>query len=432
MRAGNWRMLLGLCVSIWMGFHAVAAAAIHEVPDDFTTITAALAAASPGDTVLVAAGTYSTSSNGETFPLYVDKDSLCLLGAGMGESVIDAESQSTVLWCEGAVGGRVSGFTVTGGWADRGGGIWVRENTPMEVDHNLVQANGATLLAAGIMIDADAWIHHNVVWQNFDTDTLDTKDPHGVRVQRGTSPIFEHNLVGRTDGNGLIVGDTSTPTVRHNIFFENGASTPIRRGRGICWLSSAPLVVYHNLFFNNEVAAMLVPDLGGDFSGEEANDLLPDDDIYGNIDADPLLVDPDNWDFHLSPGSPAIDAGDSSLPYDPDGTIADIGPFYFDQIAGVPSHEDPAEEVFSVVSNPLSADVRLQFVLSEPGRAYLAVYDVHGRQLTVLADRHFPVGEFLAGWDRRDAAGREVGPGVYFARLEAGGLGTTLKIVLLE
>ena len=32
----------------------------------------------------------------------------------------------------------------------------------------------------------------------------------------------------------------------------------------------------------------------------------------GNIDADPLFVDPDNYDFRIEPGSPCIDAGDST------------------------------------------------------------------------------------------------------------------------
>ncbi|MCD4818029.1 MAG: hypothetical protein K8S23_05015 [Candidatus Cloacimonetes bacterium] len=54
--------------------------------------------------------------------------------------------------------------------------------------------------------------------------------------------------------------------------------------------------------------------------------------LDGNIDADPLFVDPENGNYHLTALSPCIDTGDPNSPFDPDGTITDIGAFYFDQL----------------------------------------------------------------------------------------------------
>lgn len=48
----------------------------------------------------------------------------------------------------------------------------------------------------------------------------------------------------------------------------------------------------------------------------------------GNISADPRFWGP--TDFHLRPGSPAIDAGDPASPLDPDGSRADMGAHGFD------------------------------------------------------------------------------------------------------
>ncbi len=50
-------------------------------------------------------------------------------------------------------------------------------------------------------------------------------------------------------------------------------------------------------------------------------------DIYNNIFLNPQFVNASQYDFHIQSYSPCIDAGDPTLPYDPDNTIADIGAY---------------------------------------------------------------------------------------------------------
>ena len=49
----------------------------------------------------------------------------------------------------------------------------------------------------------------------------------------------------------------------------------------------------------------------------------------GNIMADPLFVDASNNDFHLTMESPCIDTGDPDSDDDEDGTVADMGAYYY-------------------------------------------------------------------------------------------------------
>src|SRR5262245_58754038 len=142
------------------------AGAALRVPADFPRITDALAAAQPGDTVRVASGTYSAATNGEAFPLPLATSGVMLEGAGMGLSVLDAAQSSGVVHCT-AGGVRVTGFTITGGRAQKGGGVWVQAGNA-QVDHNLIV--GCSAIERGAAIHADTgslpWIHHNVSWQS--------------------------------------------------------------------------------------------------------------------------------------------------------------------------------------------------------------------------------------------------------------------------
>ncbi|MGQ0723208.1 MAG: right-handed parallel beta-helix repeat-containing protein [Candidatus Eiseniibacteriota bacterium] len=413
---------------------AAADAAVHDVPGSFATVTAALGAAAPGDTVAVAAGTYSPSSNGESFPLVIGDAGVRLLGAGVGLSVLDAESTAGVLeFNVVGAGGEISGFTVTGGAAANGGGIWVRNGTP-EVRNNLVVGNSATGRGAGMRANnsSAAWIHHNVIWQNFDGNLADGNDPHGVILEGTSTGIFEHNLIGRTDGNGLLTAGTAIPVIRHNIFLQNGVPGPPARGRGICALSTSGAQIHHNLFFANQVAALLWTAGGGDVSGTVANDVSTIDGVYGNVDGDPLLADPDGGDYALTAGSPAVDAGDPSLPPDPDGTVADLGPYYFHQnTVGSPPFAGADPEVRGA-PNPFRESTEIRFALPHPAALRVDVHDVAGRRVRTLVESRLAAGTHFLTWDGRDDRGAALPSGVFFVRVAAGGAVRTAPLLLLR
>jgi hypothetical protein len=96
--------------------------------DPFLTITTALdtimASTFQPRTIHLAAGTYSPSATGETFPL-IGKSFVTLSGAGKWTTILDAEGTSRVLKIYGCAGTSVDSLTVRHGKADVGGGILV-------------------------------------------------------------------------------------------------------------------------------------------------------------------------------------------------------------------------------------------------------------------------------------------------------------------
>lgn len=427
--AGIGPILLSLALTLGLT-PPVAHSALHEVPSEFPTVGAALASCAVGDTVQVAAGIYAPSTNGESFPLTLGIDGVVLKGAGMGLSILDAEGGAGVLVLDAATG-RVTGFTVTGGRADTGGGFEILSGG-VEVDANYILENGALRRGSGINLanSASPWIHHNVIWLSYDTDLEHFGDPHGVQYGDFSTGVFEHNLVGRGDSNGLFYLESASPTIRHNIFYENGI--PELRGRGICAFGDDNAVIAHNLFHGNQIAALIVDGVG-DVSAEDANAISGLDGIYGNLDGDPLLTDPENELYTLQWPSPAIDAGDPMLPGDPDGTVADLGPFPYDQsLTDAPVPRSGGLSVLPNVPNPFNPSTTLRFQLERPSSVRIELIDARGRRLRVIHEGLFEAGAQQLRFDGRDDSGRELPSGVYLVSFLVEGGRSTQPVVLLR
>lgn len=96
---------------------------------------------------------------------------------------------------------------------------------------------------------------------------------------------------------------------------------------GTCYpYSNSELIIQNSILWDNIATQIegnrnriLYSDIQGGFAGQ------------GNINANPLFIDPVNGNYYLSEQSPCIDAGDPTSPLDPDSTIADMGAFYYDQ-----------------------------------------------------------------------------------------------------
>jgi predicted outer membrane repeat protein len=147
-----------------------------------------------------------------------------------------------------------------------------------------------------------------------------------------TNCTFSGNSAGDRGG-GMYTNASGMLEVTNCVFTGNSA----REGGGMHNASSSPSVI------NSTFSGNSAEDYGGGMSSYESSspltncilwgDSLPE--IYnfgdrepvvtytnvqggydgeGNIDADPLFVDPGNGDYHLGPGSPCIDTGTNDAP----------------------------------------------------------------------------------------------------------------------
>ena len=252
------------------------------------TIQAAINAASGGDTVMVLPGTYTGVGNRDidfggkaitvqgsdpNNPEVVAATIIDCQSSGRGFIFDSSETSSSVL----------SGLTITNGIATYGGGIYCYWSSPTVikcriVDNHADDGGGGICLEGRTLAHFSPTVSHCIVEGN--TATI---RGGGIFCKAIRDGVIEHCTIvnnNSDDGGGGFVSIFYNQTISHCIVWGNTAEYDPQIGGS----STAEYC-----------------DVEGGFSGA------------GNIDADPVFVDEAGGDYHLSPDSPCINAGDPSF-----------------------------------------------------------------------------------------------------------------------
>jgi hypothetical protein len=305
---------------------------------DFPTIQAAINAASDGDVIALADGTFQGDGNRDIN--YLGKALTVRSQSGRREQrTIDCQATAQsphrgfYFHTGESLSSVLQGVTITGGnptspeaW---GGGILCEFASPAIVDCASVQNEagwGAGMLFWGSNAEVtDCWIEANHA----------TYNGGGIYCTVGSRTVFTRtttcgNTAPQGRGGGMVCNGTA-PRIVECTFYGNRAW-----GGGGLWLLNASEPILENTIvaFSVEGEAVLCLDSGArlsccDLFGNEGGDWVDciEDQlgIEGNLTEDPLFCDPGANDFTLHGGSPCAPSGDCGLigawPVACDGTL---------------------------------------------------------------------------------------------------------------
>jgi hypothetical protein len=102
------------------------------------------------------------------------------------------------------------------------------------------------------------------------------------------------------------------------------------------------------------------------------------------------------------------------------GLLYDGNPFQDSDVIRVinPGGGSEGQFALEVLIGPERNTARINYGLSADGPVTLCIYDVAGRLIRTLMNDHKGTGSHQVTWDCRTDDGRQVGPGVYFVRMQ--------------
>jgi hypothetical protein len=202
------------------------------------------------------------------------------------------------------------------------------------------------------------------------------------------------------NGGGISAFNGSSPTISNCTIAYNTAN---QQGSGIACLYNSDITILNSIIWGNTTNTIYVENsatLSATYS-----DLMDgtNQNYFGNgcIDDDPLFADPINGDYSLTwehiptpdeTKSPCIDTGDPNSALDPDGTVVDMGAFYFPQngITGTITLDGGTGNVEDVVVTAT--------LTTAPGTVYTTSPDANGNYMLSLLAGTYDLVASLTGY----------------------------------
>ena len=261
-----------------LGIAVAANADTLRVPSQYATIGAAMTAATHGDTVLVADGTYTGAGNTNLW--FNGKRIIVRSENGPENCIIDCEGVGRgFLFSGDPPESVVDGFTITNGFASEGGAIFMYYNSNPTILNCIITGSAAVGEGGGGIFCALA----NPTITNCTITGNTAGAGAGLFLMMSSPTIRNCVIAGNTAtsfGGGVYCDTESNPSITNSILWGNGPQEIFVQA------PANPVLNYSNI--------------QGGWSG------------IGNVNADPLFADPGIGDYRLSAGSPAIDAGDNT------------------------------------------------------------------------------------------------------------------------
>ena len=292
---------------------------VGAIENPFATIQKGINTVQDNGMIIVLPGTYYENINFGGRKITVRSDNPDDVNV-VADTVIDANgSGSVVIFNSGEDANSVlSGFTITNGNTELGGGIYIDGASPI-IEKNVITGNSASSEGGGIYCLGDsATIRYNKISNNYSVFA------GGVSFESSFA-VLQNNLIidNSADYDSGVVCIEGQPRIVNNTIADNTAVYDYDSS-GLVIISSllSPIISNNIIAFNYGAAGVV--DFGGlgpsyfsynDVYGHPNGEYLqmPDQTgLNGNISVKPLFADIDANDYHLLPESLLIDAGDLS------------------------------------------------------------------------------------------------------------------------